>query len=58
MLSENSKIGLKPESKTGDPFILTRDKVCGPFSFLNTKEHEFKENAPPPIYLSLDDLNF
>lgn len=52
------QVGIKPEEKTGDPFILTRKKPCGPFSFLNIKNHEYDEAAPAPVHLPISDLNF
>jgi len=42
---------LKSEEKTGDPFILTREKSSGPFSFYNPNK-EFNEKMPAPVYLS------
>lgn len=54
---KTSQIGLKPLEKTGDPFVLTRKKASGPFSFVNSKTNDYIEKRPSPIYLPLEDLN-
>jgi len=52
-----SNVGTKALEKTGDPFILTRNKPCGYFSFINDKKYSFDYLRPPPIYMKLEDLN-
>lgn len=53
-----SQIALVPFEKTGDPFILTREKLAGPFSFVDVKGKKYCEKKPAPVYMPLSDLNF
>ncbi len=52
-----SQVGTEPEEKIGDPFILTRLKPCGPFSFVDRTKQKYDEKMPPPIYLQMTDIN-
>lgn len=56
-IKKTSEVGIKALEKTGDPFILTRKRATGYFSFANPKSHEFDYNRPPPIYLKMEYLN-
>lgn len=52
-----SEIGTKSLEPTGDPFILTRKRPCGPFSFVDSTKAEFSYDNPPPIYVKMEHLN-
>lgn len=52
-----SAYGQKPLEKTQDILVLSRTRASGPFSFIPSNYSIYEDQRPPPVFLSIADLN-